>query len=240
MKKIFLFFLVTSLAGNSVLAQKTINDPNVEKRNVGSFHGIDVSTGITLWISEGSSEEVAVSASDTEFRDKIVTKVENGILKIHYDNKIGSINKRKESKNLKAYVSYKTLDRLLANAGSEVQINGVLKSNSLDLVANSGAYVDGEVNIGSLQVSQNTGSKITLSGKAGKLEVEGDTGSKFRGENLVTDTSEAIVKTGAQVYINAEKAIQAKANSGGQIKYKGKATMIDIKTGSGGSISKIK
>ena len=239
MKKIFLFFLVTSLLGNSLFAQKTINDPNVEKRTVGSFHGIDVSTGITLWISEGSSEDVAVSASDTEFRDRIVTKVENGILKIHYDNKIGSINKRKESKNLKAYVSYKTLDHLQANAGAEVRINGILKTNLLDLVANSGASVDGEVHIGSLKVSQNTGSKITLSGKAGKLKVEGDTGSKFRGDDLVTDTSEAVVKTGAQVFINAEKTIQAKANSGGLIRYKGKATMIDIKRGSGGSVSKI-
>jgi hypothetical protein len=239
MKNVIFSLLVLWIAGSPVGAQKVINDLNVQKRAVPAFHGIDVSTGITLWLTEGSSEEVAVSASDAEFRDKIVTKVENGILKIHYDNKIGSINKRKESKDLKAYVSYKTLDRLHVNAGAEVKINGVLKTSSLDLEANSGAQVDGEVSIGSLKVNQNTGSKITLSGKADKLEVEGDTGSKFRGDDLVTETSEVFVKTGAQVYINAEKAIQAKANSGGLVRYKGKASMIDIRTASGGSVKKI-
>src|SRR5687768_13691655 len=108
MMKIFLSFLVL-LAVGSAFGQKTFNDANAEKRTVGSFHGIDVGTGIELWLSEGATEEVAVSASETEFRDKIVTKVENGILKIHYDNKIGAVNKTRENKRLKAYVSYKTL-----------------------------------------------------------------------------------------------------------------------------------
>ena len=67
------------------VAQKTINDPNVEKRTVSSFHGIDVGTGIELMLTEGSTEALAVSAAKTEFRDKIATQVENGVLKIYGD-----------------------------------------------------------------------------------------------------------------------------------------------------------
>ena len=100
-----------------------------------SFHGIEVATGIELILTEGSTEEVAVSAATSEFRDKIVTKVENGILKIYYENKLGAINTKKENKKLKAYVSYKTLDRLNANTGAEVEIKGTLKASSMKMNA---------------------------------------------------------------------------------------------------------
>ena len=239
MKKLFLSFLVVAITAITAFAQKTVNDPNAEKRTVGSFHGIEVGTGVELTLIEGNAEEVAVSASTTEFRDKIITKVENGILKIHYESKLGSVNKRKESKDLKAYVSYKTLDLLHASTGAEVKINGVLKSVSLDMNANTGAIINGEVNINTLKVDQNTGSKITLTGKAGKLDIVGETGSKFTGEDMATMNCNVKVSTGARVSVMAEKELQVKASTGGIVKYKGDATIREIKTNTGGSVTKI-
>jgi hypothetical protein len=182
---------------------------------------------------------VAVSASKTEYRDKIITKVENGILKIHYQTQTGSINKIHESKNLKAYVSYKILDKLDVNTGAEAEINGVLKSSSLTLDANTGGSVQGEVNVSDMKVSQNTGSKITLSGKADKLDIEGGTGSKFMGEDMSTVNCNVKVNTGARVTVKAEKELQVKASTGGIVKYKGDAIIREIKTNTGGSVSKI-
>lgn len=239
MKKSTLSFLFFIGLVSASFAQKTINDPYAEKRTVSGFHGIDVSTGITLVLSAGNEEEVAVSAATTEYRDKIITEVINGILKIHYETKMGAINKRNESKNLKAYVSYKSLDHLDVNTGAEVEIIGTLNSSSFNLNATTGGEVKGEVNITTLKVSQNTGSKITLSGKAEKLEVDGDTGSKFLGENLSTSVCNVTVSTGAGVFITVEKEMNVKANTGGYIKYKGNAGIRDIKTNTGGTVTKI-
>lgn len=240
MKKLFLFLILATVISGAVSAQKTFNDLNAEKRTVSGFHGIEISTGITLYLTEGSTEDVAVSASKTEFRDKIVTKVENGILKIFYHTKTGSINRINESKNLKAYVSYKALDKLDVNTGAEVEISGVLKSSSLSLNANTGGLVKGEVNIADFKVSQNTGSKITLTGKADKLEIDGDTGSKFMGENMSTVSCDVNVSTGAKIWITTEKELKVKASTGGMVKYKGTASIREIKTNTGGSVSKIK
>lgn len=239
MKKIFLSFLVLAGTIAPAVAQKTINDPNAEKRTVSSFHGIEVATGIELTLTNGNTEEVAVSASTPEFRDKIITRVENGILKIHYETKWGAINKRNETKGLKAYVSYKALDQLNVNTGAEVNIVGTLNSSSLDLEANTGGLVKGVINISTLKVSQNTGSKITLTGKADKLEIEGDTGSKFLGEDLSVGSCDVQVSTGAGVYITVEKEVSVKANTGGYLKYKGNAGIRDIKTHTGGTVSRI-
>ncbi len=239
MKNIFLSLLFLAGLVTTSFAQKTINDANAEKRTVGSFHGIEVATGIELTLTKGTTEEVAVSASEKEFRDKIITEVVNGILKIHYETKTGAINRRNENKNLKAYVSYKSLDLLYVTTGAEVNIEGTLEAQKLDLKANTGGLVKGEINIGSLKVDQNTGSKITLSGKADNLEAEGDTGSKFMGENLSTNTCSVEMSTGAGIYISVEKELNVKANTGGYIKYKGNAGVREVKTNTGGSVSKI-
>lgn len=239
MKQLLLSFLFITLTGNVLLAQKTINDANAEKRTVSGFHGIDVGTGIELTLTEGSTEQVAVSAISADYRDKIVTKVENGILKIYYENKVGAINKRKENKELKAYVSYRSLDRLHANTGAEVKISGILKATSLDLEANTGATVTGEVDINKLKISQNTGSRVSLTGKAETLDIDGDTGSRFKGEDMTTSSCNVSVSTGAIVSVKAEKELHVKANTGGSVKYKGNAALREVKTNTGGSVSKI-
>ncbi|HEX6171471.1 MAG TPA: head GIN domain-containing protein [Chitinophagaceae bacterium] len=239
MKKTFLLLSLFVGLVTTSFAQKTINDANAEKRTVGSFHGIDVATGIELTLTKGTTEEVAVSASEAQFRDKIVTEVRNGILRIHYETKSGAINKKNESKRLRAYVSYKSLDLLHVSTGAEANIDGVLEATTFELKANTGGLVKAEINIGTLTVDQNTGSKITLTGKVDKLEAEGDTGSKFMGENLVTNTCFVKMSTGAGIHISVDKELNVKADTGGYIKYKGNAGIREIKTNTGGYVSKI-
>ncbi|HEX6846183.1 MAG TPA: head GIN domain-containing protein [Chitinophagaceae bacterium] len=239
MKKTLLFFSLFLGLITISFSQKVINDDNAQKRSVGSFHGIDVATGIELTLTKGATEEVAVSASQTQFRDKIITEVVNGILKIHYETKSGAINKKNENKRLRAYVSYKSLDLLHVTTGAEVKVDGVLEATSLDLKANTGGLVKAEINIGSLSVDQNTGSKITLSGKVDKLEAEGDTGSKFMGEDLVTNTCFIKMSTGAGIHISVDKEMSVKADTGGYIKYKGNGGIREVKTNTGGYVSRI-
>ena len=239
MKKLSLFLLAIVLTCNALLAQKTINDANAEKRNVGSFHGINVGTGIKLILTEGNTEDVAVSADKIEYRDKIVTEVRAGILKIYYENKVGAINSNKEKKELKAYVSYKMLDQLDANTGAQVQVEGTLKSASMKMRVNTGAIVNASIKTNDLDVDQNTGSVITLAGDADKIDIHGDTGSMFKGIDLKTGNCNVTVTTGAGIYITVQKELSAKANTGGFVKYKGEVEVRDIKKNTGGSGSRI-
>lgn len=239
MKKIC-FSLLLLFSFSAVLnAQQTFNDPNAVKVEVGSFHAIDVATGIQLFLVSGTIEEVAVSASTTDFRDHIIAKVENGVLKLYYDSKLKAINKKKENKQLKAYVSYRQLDGLYASTGALVKIQGALKMPALEIKASTGAQVNGEVESKSLTVKQSTGSQVNLSGKSESLQVEGDTGSKFKGEEMTTQTCNITVTTGANVTVDAEKEMVVKANTGGLVKYKGNASVREVKTSTGGSVRRI-
>jgi len=69
--------------------------------------------------------------------------------------------------------------------------------------------------------------------------VEGDTGSMFKGSNLRTDNCNAKTSTGAGIYIQVDKELYAKANTGGFLKYKGNAGVKEIVTHTGGSVKKI-
>lgn len=236
-KLIFAFFLL--IPAYFLQAQVTVNDENVEKRTIPSFHGIEVGTGIELLLTQGNTEELAVSAASPEFRDKIITKVENGILKIHYESKTGAINKKHETKNLRAYVSCKELDRLYATTGSEVKINGLIHAGNLDMKANTGATIHGKVEVVSLKLDQDTGSRVNLSGKSDNVEATGSTGSRFNGEDMQSNTCNIKVNTGARISIHADKELQVKASTGGIVTYKGAAGIREIKTNTGGSVSRI-
>ncbi|HEY6977614.1 MAG TPA: DUF2807 domain-containing protein [Chitinophagaceae bacterium] len=81
MKKYILLFF-SAIVYCSVTAQKTFNDPDAVSRNIVSFHAIEVSDGIDLYLTQGN-EALAVSAINEEVRNKIITKVEGGVLKIY-------------------------------------------------------------------------------------------------------------------------------------------------------------
>src|SRR5258705_13015589 len=105
MKKFF-FLLSFAITALTLTAQKVINDPNAEKRNVSGYHAISVSGGIDLYLSQGS-ESVAVSASETKYRDRIKTEVENGVLKIWYETNSNINIDWGNNRKMKAYVSFK-------------------------------------------------------------------------------------------------------------------------------------
>jgi len=85
MKKFPLFVFSVLMVTFSFAQEKVMNDPNAEERKISSFQAIKVSHGIDLIITQSTTEAVAVSATEKEFRDRIITEVENGVLKISYD-----------------------------------------------------------------------------------------------------------------------------------------------------------
>jgi len=225
-----------------LLAQKQIDDPNVQVRDVPAFHAIRVATGIKLYLTQGTSEAVAVSASKAEYRDKIVTKVEDGVLKIYYEQEVLKFWKNLNLRDRRpvAYVSAKTLDALDIHSGASAHTEGTITSDKLSLDVSSGGTFNGAVKVNSLDVDQSSGSSVRISGTAGNLKVEGSSGSTFHRYELVTDSCDADVSSGAGAQVTMNKEMLAEATSGGSISYKGDGVIRKVRTGSGGSVSKKK
>ncbi len=234
--KSIMFAMTVLFVSSAVFSQREIKDANAQVRTVKSFHAIDVASGIELMLVQGNEETVAVSANTTELRDNIRTVVEGGVLKIYFDQKF--YKKNYNNRRLKAYVSAVNLDGLEASSGAIVKTEASLKSPSLTMKVSSGAMFKGTVEVNELDVDQSSGSIVTISGKAEKLKVEGSSGSVFNGYELETENSEADISSGGHIKITVNKELSAEATSGGAISYQGKGVIRNIKTSSGGGISR--
>ena len=217
MKKIIVAFAVVLLAASSAMAQRFVYDDNAEKRGISSFHAIETSAGIQVIITKGSKEELAVSANEKELIGKVETVVKDGVLKIYRDTDWKFWNNFKDW-HIKVYVSYVKLDGLEASSGAS--IHGT------------------DVHFDKLSVRQSSGALIELAGSADALHVDGSSGSQFKGYDLKSNTCQADVSSGADVKVNVSKEINAKASSGGSIRYEGEAAVRDIHVSSGGSVKK--
>jgi len=235
MKKLFSLLVLTGVIVTAS-AQKTINDANAQKRNVSGFHAIEVSGGIDLYLSQGD-EAVAVSASKDEYRDKIITEVKDGVLKIWFEWK-GNLRIDWGNRKLKAYVSIKNLDGLEASGGSDVLVDGAIKTTKLNMKISGGSDFKGKIESDELKINASGGSEVTVSGKAAKLTIDASGGSDFSGYDFASDICNVEASGGSDVHVTVNKELSANATGGSDIFYKGTGLIRDLKTG-GGNIKKV-
>ena len=205
-----------------------------QTRQIAGFHGISVTSGIDLYLTQKNVEEVAVEA-ESEDLNKIITEVEGGILKIYIKEK-SWFNMNWNSKPRKAYVSFKTLEKLEASAGSDVVSEGRLKLEKLNLDASSGSDVKLELDVNDLSVGSSSGSDISLKGTANDMEANASSGSDIDASELQAKNCNASVSSGSDLKVNVTEKLDASASSGGDISYSGNPKSKDINESSGGDV----
>ncbi len=233
MKKIFIVLsLFFTCAG---LSAQQVNDPNAEIREAKNFHGINVSNAFDVYLDQGGTEAVAVSAASVKDRDKIKVEVKNGILHISLDKgwKLNSGNRK-----LKAYISFKNIDQLTVSGACDVFINGMLKANALSINQSGASDLKGKVEVDKLSVDLSGASDITLSGTAVQLHVEASGASSFKGYELKSETCHASASGASDIKITVSKELSADASGASDIRYKGDGVIRDIRNSGSSSVSK--
>ena len=231
--------LAAVLFSTIIFSQKTINDPNAQKRTASGFHAIEVSGGIDLYLSQGD-EAIAVSAADTKYRDKIITEVKDGVLKIYYEQEDRRFNVdfSWRSRKMKAYVSAKTLDALNASGGSDIQIEETFKSDQFNLEVSGGSDFHGKVDVKMLSAGASGGSDITISGSAKSIKIDISGGSDFKGSDFVVENCDVEASGGGDVHITVNKELSASASGASDISYKGTGVIKDKHSSGASSIGK--
>lgn len=232
-----LLTLLALVTVQAITAQKTIiNDPNAEVRSVGSFSAIRISGGIDLYLSPGDREALAVSASEPEYQTRIITKVENGVLNIYYDNqdkKWSSGNKK-----MKAYVSFTSLSKLTASGACDVYVEGTIKGDGFTLNLSGASDFKGSVQVNQLAVIQSGASDVTISGVVKNLEVKASGASDMKGFELSTDVCDAKAYGASDIKVTVNKELQVEASGASSVQYKGNGVITSTKTNGASSVNK--
>jgi frataxin-like iron-binding protein CyaY len=235
MKYILLSCVCFVLFTNTVSAQKKIHDPNAELRMAKNFHAIHISGGIDLYLSEGE-EAVAVSASESKFREKIKVTVADGVLKIWYDDNSSIV--MSAQKNLKAYVSFRDLDLLKASSGCDIKVEGRITGKIFKMHISSGSDFDGKIEVDELEVEQHSGADIVISGSSRMLTINATSGSDFNGNDFKADICRVDAKSGSDVSVTVSVELSVKASGSSDVHYRGGAVIKNVSANSGSSVKR--
>ncbi len=234
MKKLSL--LLMNLVMTAGLYAQQVNDPNAEVREAKNFHSIHLSSAFDVYITQSNEEAVAVSAAETKYRENIKVEVKDGILYVGYDTK--GLKWIRGNKKLKAYISFKQIDKLDISGACDVFINGILNADGLTINQSGASDLKGKIEVKKLTVDLSGASDITMSGNAPRLDVEASGASNFRGYDLVTDVCNVSASGASDIKITVNKELSAHASGASDVRYKGNGRITDIKSSGSSSISK--
>ncbi|MFI5185511.1 MAG: head GIN domain-containing protein [Chitinophagales bacterium] len=239
MKKLLLLFFGFASAV-SLRAQLTINDPNAEVREAKNFHAISVSNAFDVFISQGREEAVAVSASEQKYRDNIGIEVKDGVLKIWFKNEGKNWNGWKGDKmKLKAYVSFKNIDKLSASGATDIHVNGSMNADDLSITLSGASdFKEGKINAKKLTVTTSGASDVNISGTATQLDIEASGASDFKGFDFTADYCNAKASGASSINVTVNKELSAHATGASDVHYKGDGLIREIKTSGASNVSK--
>jgi len=206
-----------------------------ELRDVSAFSGIHVSSGIDLYVTQGKSQEVRVEA-ESDLIGKIITQVENGVLKISIKDKMNWDLGWNQTR--KVYVTFVDLQELYASAGSDVFSQNPFKLKELKISSSSGSDVQiGDLSAEFVSVITSSGADAKVSGKTIRMYGDASSGSDLNCRELVSEDCDVRASSGSDAMVHATGSIKAHASSGGDVRYAGKPVHRDVDESSGGKVA---
>ena len=234
MKKLLLLWMSLGMVAD--LYAQQVNDPNAEVREARNFHGINLSSAFDVYLSQSNEEAVAVSAAETKYRENIKVEVKEGILYIGYDTK--GLKWLRGNKKLKAYISFKQIDKLDISGACDVFITGTLKADDLTINQSGASDLKGKIDVSKLSVDLSGASDLTINGSATQLKVEASGASGFKGYELVTDVCNASASGASDIKVTVNKELSAHASGASDVRYKGNGVIRDIKSSGSSTVSR--
>ncbi|AYZ15120.1 DUF4252 domain-containing protein [Chryseobacterium arthrosphaerae] len=248
---------VTTSVRNDLTSDNTSSYLNGDNRNVDEFSRIEASVGVNVIFKQENNRNVKVIA-DADKLQYVITKVENGVLKIYIDNK-GQRNVR--FKNLSINVSSPHIYGVKTSSGSIFTVLDTVVENNMDIEAEAGSVIKGNFNIkqdaavnvssGSVLKADLTASKLTLdissganvnlSGQAASAVIDVNSGSSTKLEDLKIASAVAESTSGASLSLFVTDKLKIKVSSGAAVKLKGNPEL-DAKVDkiSGGTLRQVK
>lgn len=234
MKRFILLILIftTSFIAK---AQNVVYDENAEVRTVGKFNGIEVSGSVSLYLSQGNTTGVAVSAGDEKYNNKIRTEVKNGVLKISVDGGVWN-GFNWTNRKLRAYVTATDINRLDVSGASYLSISGTLKSDDLSLDVSGASEIKGIVDVNRLNMDISGASVARLAGTVKEGIIDGSGAAKVNSYSLVINNCKATSSGASNIRVTVNDELNADASGGSTIYYKGAGVGKVLNTSAGASI----
>lgn len=203
-----------------------------EDRQLAGFDAIKVSDGIDLYLSQGSTTRVKVTADDN-LLPRIRTRVEGNTLLIDVD---GSV---RTEKGMQVAVTLPRLSGLSASGGSDVNTHTRFTVENLDVDASGGSDISMELTARRLRTKCSGGSDLNLVGSATEFRAEVSGGSDIKARKFSVDNCWVEASGGSDAWIYVQGNLEARASGGSDIHYDGNPKSVKAEGGWASDITKM-
>jgi hypothetical protein len=223
MKKFLIVFL--ACISSAVFAQE------VETRNLASFTGVKVSEGISVYLKKGDKESARIEVTGTN-PSNVITEVSGSYLKVHMrDGNYRSVN-------AKVYVTFVSIEKLFASSAGNLYSSETIKGNNMEINASSAGTIEVVVDAGRLEASASSAGDVEIKGKARSVIMDASSAGEVDAYDLEAEDAEIEASSAGAVKISVKSGLDARASSGGSIRYRGNPDKSNTTSSSGGSVKK--
>ncbi len=215
---------------------------------------LSVSSGIVVQLVPSLTGEGSITA-DEEVLEYVSIVEERGKVKISYEP---FISVQSDIKTVVSMPLSSALTRLDVSSVARVSSGHRVLCSSMEIDCSSAGEVDldmdaqelvldltsaasftGNVVVQTLEADLGSAARCDIEGSAGYCHAESGSAANFHGAGLVCRRAEVRASSGGYIEISATDELDARASSGGSVRYKGSPAIVRHDTSSGGSIRQI-
>jgi len=204
-----------------------------QDREVGSFSGIKVKSGIDLAVRQGTDNALVVEA-DENLQEYIISEVKEGVLHIYVKKNTNIMRSTK----MDAHVSVKDLESLSISGGGDVESVNRIASEDLAISISGGGDLKFEFSANSTHCSVAGGGDVILEGECKEMKT-----SIAGGGDLVMDVSisslalsmsgggDAVIDGGDNI-----SEVKISMSGGGELVLEGVCKTVQVSVSGGGNV----
>jgi hypothetical protein len=196
-----------------------MKDPNAAIRDLSDFHSVVIRGPFKVYYSNSKDHAVAVSASSTDARDRIVTKVSGSVLNISLES--GMIKWWGKNQEFKIYVSSPSLKRISASGAVDIVLVDILKGDDLELEFTGASDLIGKIECNTLNLTCTGASDVEMNGKAMSINARLTGASSMKAAAFTVKQAELTATGASNIKIGVTDHIKANATGASNITYYG-------------------
>lgn len=212
----------TGISGNGEVVE--------ESRDVDGFSGVEVSTGIDVYLTQGNVFEVVVEA-DENLQDVILTELKGDKLVVRTDH----VNIR-SAKAKKVHVTLPELTELRISSAGDCVGQTTFQCEDLRISISSAGDLTLEVEADRIDLDISSSGDARLSGSAEVFDASLSSAGDLHAFDLVAYKVDVTVSSAGDARVHATEEIDMSASSAGSIYYRGDAKVVRSNSSSAGSI----
>ncbi len=201
-----------------------------EVRNCEVFNSIDISGNIELTLKQDSIQEVIV-ACEPEYLQKVITKVENGVLKVYSDELF-------LNRVLKVSITSDSIRNLMAKGACKIKTESQFVVHDFFIQLYGASQVDMDMNVSGLfNVEVKGASEANLKGTCKSLKINAVGASEINATDLISKSTEVFVAGASDAKVYASETLDAQAYGASEINCKGNPKVLKNISHIGSTIS---